>query len=211
MNNIELELGGRKWFINRAGNLDDLWEEMTGENLDDEDHIPYWTELWPASVVLADYIYQNRVFLSGKTCLDIGCGLGFTALVATWSGAAVAAMDFEFQALDFARINADLNNISQPGWIQMDWRNPGIKPGSFDIVWAADIFYETRFCAPLAEFMRYAAKGNGRIWIADPERNISLKVWDFFQENGFEVIEITRKKAFVSGQSAMVRLVELRT
>lgn len=208
---IELELAGRKWLISRAGNLDELWENMTGETLDAEDHIPYWTEVWPASKALAGHIGRSARLLAGGLCLDIGCGLGLTSLVAGSVGARVVAMDFEKPALEFARQNASINNIPSMCWVQTDWRNPGFGPGVFDFIWAADVLYEARFCEPLARLLRYCLKDNGRIWIADPERNVSVKAWDYFERKGFTIKEIGRQKTVVGYHSAMVRLMELTT
>ncbi|MFP4235961.1 MAG: class I SAM-dependent methyltransferase [Desulfonatronovibrio sp.] len=206
---IELELRGRKWLISRAGNLDELWEEMTGEAADAEDHIPYWTEVWPASKALSGHISDSARLLAGRLCLDIGCGLGLTSLVARSVGARVVAMDFEKPALEFARQNALINNIPSTCWVQTDWRNPGFGPEVFDFIWAADVLYEARFWEPLAGLLRYCLKDNGRIWIADPERNVSVKAWDYFETKGFTIKEIGRQKTVVGSHSATVRMMEL--
>jgi predicted nicotinamide N-methyase len=91
----------------------------------------------------------------------------------------------------------------------MDWRNPGLRPAVFDFIWAGDILYETRFCQPLTMLLKGSIRENGRIWIADPERNISDRIWSYFEDNGFIVNEIKREKAFIDRHGAMVRLMEL--
>jgi ETFB lysine methyltransferase len=208
---VELDLAGRTWHIGRACNLEDLWDEMTGEGPEDEDHIPYWTEVWPASKVLASHMASQGSLLCGRKCLDIGCGLGVTAMVAGSLGARVVAMDLELPALDFVRKNAVLNNVPPLGLVRMDWRNYGFKPGAFDFIWAADVLYEKRFCRPLAVLLRYCIRDKGRIWIADPERNISRDIWAYFEEHGFNIREITREEARVDKHVATVRLMELST
>jgi len=206
---LQLELAGRKWLISKAGNLEDLWSKMTGEDPGEEDHIPYWTEIWPASKVLAGHISLCADLLHGRTCLDIGCGLGLTSMLACSLGARVVAMDLEWPALVFARKNAHLNRVPPLSLVLMDWRDFGLKPKAFDFIWAADIFYEARFCKPLAGLLRYSIKDSGRIWIADPERNISAKIWSYFEENGFTVNEIKKERASMGNQGGMVRLVEI--
>ena len=64
----------------------------------EDERLPYWTELWPSSLVLADWLYQRRESLRGQPCLDLGCGIGLTALVAQWLGANVIGMDYEPEA-----------------------------------------------------------------------------------------------------------------
>ncbi len=206
---VELDLAGRKWLVSKTGNLEDLWNELTGEKPGDEDRIPYWTEVWPASKVLAGHISSCASLLRGRLCLDIGCGLGLTSMPAVLTGARVVAMDLEWPALVYTRRNARLNLVSPLSLVRMDWRNSALKPGVFDYIWAADILYETRFCEPLARLLRYSIKDNGRIWIADPERNISAKIWAYFHEYGFTVNEIKKEKAFIGEHGGMVRLMEL--
>ncbi len=206
---VELDLAGKTWHISKSGNLEDLWNEMTGEDPDDQDHIPYWTEVWPASKVLASHMASRAALLSGRTCLDIGCGLGVTAMLAGSLGARVVAMDLELPALGFVRENASINNVPPFGLVRMDWRHFGFKAGVFDFIWAADILYEARFSKPLADLLRYCVRDGGRIWIADPERNISRDIWACFEKNGFNINELAREEAVINSHIAMVRLMEL--
>lgn len=82
---------GRDWTLERAADMEALWESMT--EFTEDERLPYWTELWPSSLVLADWLYQRRESLRGQPCLDLGCGIGLTALVAQWLGANVIGMD----------------------------------------------------------------------------------------------------------------------
>lgn len=206
---LELTLAGKKWSLTRAGNLEDLWEEMTGQDPEQEDHIPYWTELWPASRLLALHLHDRREQLFGKLCLDIGCGLGLTALQAGSLGARVMAMDLEWPALYYARKNAALNSISGLCWVRMDWRKPALQPEKFDYVWAADVLYETRFSEPLINLLRHCVKNDARIWIADPERNVSAGIWERFSKAGFGIREIKRERIREKGHGPLIRLLEL--
>ena len=104
---------GRDWTLERAADMEALWESMT--EFTEDERLPYWTELWPSSLVLADWLYQRRESLRGQPCLDLGCGIGLTALVAQWLGANVIGMDYEPEALRFARRNAEHNAVPQPG------------------------------------------------------------------------------------------------
>ena len=70
---------GRDWTLERAADMEALWESMT--EFTEDERLPYWTELWPSSLVLADWLYQRRESLRGQPCLDLGCGIGLTALV----------------------------------------------------------------------------------------------------------------------------------
>ncbi len=175
---LEVEAGGRAWLVERHGDLESLWDAMDGQALDADERLPYWVELWPASLLLADWLAGQGPDLAGLTCLDLGCGLGLTAMVAAHSGARVLGLDYEWQAVAFARRNARLNGGPQPVFCQMDWRQPGLRPGSFQRVWGGDILYEKRFFEPLESLFRHVLAPGGLVWIAEPVRDVSGPVWD---------------------------------
>ncbi len=146
-----------------------------------DERLPYWTELWPSSIALSRWIYSQKERVAQKTCLDLGCGLGLTALVGHMCGAHIIAMDYEEDAVQFAhknmRVNAEkglFDNTSAPPplWTVMDWRAPAVKRGSLDLIWGGDIMYEKRFVQPVLRFIDYALDVHGKAWIAEPCRSV---------------------------------------
>ena len=170
---ITARCAGRRWQLERAANLEELWDAMT-EDADafEDERIPYWTELWPSSLVLADWLALRRADIAGRACLDLGCGLGLTALVGQWLGARVLAMDYEEAALAFARRNADINGVDRPLWALMDWRRPGLARHAFARIWGGDIMYEKRFVAPVLRLLAHALAPVGAAWVAEPGRTV---------------------------------------
>ena len=164
---IDIDIAGRTWTLERIADLETLWDAMEEDG--DDDHIPYWVELWPASLALAQWFADNPASIRGKRCLDLGCGLGFTALVAASFGARVTALDYEWPAVHFARKNAIINNVPSPLWLQMDWCRPAFKPGSFDCIWGGDILYEQRFFDPIASLFHRVLAPRGRRFSAPPQ------------------------------------------
>ena len=81
MPDITVTAAGRDWKLKRASDFDSLWDEMVADGRADADeHIPYWTELWPSSIALCSWLSERRDEIAGRSCLDLGCGLGLTAL-----------------------------------------------------------------------------------------------------------------------------------
>lgn len=178
---IVVNLCGKEWTLFRPRDLESLWEAMSEDEFIEDERLPYWVELWPASLALAGYLNTMQDRIKDKVCLDLGCGLGLTALVGTWLGARVIAADYEPKAFPYAKRNALVNNVPAPLWVVMDWRKPAVLPASFDFIWGGDIMYEKRFVEPVMTFLEYALKPDGTVWLAEPGRN----VYDFFKARLF--------------------------
>ncbi len=204
---FDVTVAGRTWTLERIADLETLWDAMDEDG--DDEHIPYWVELWPASLTLAQWIVDHKERLRGRTCLDLGCGMGLTALVAASLGARVVAMDYEWPALFFARRNTRINHCPSPLWVQMDWCRHGFAPGSFDYIWGGDILYEKRFFSPIETmFTRVLAPG-GRIILSTPERSVSRPVWGQFIQQGWKVEKLADQRAALQSMDMAVQLMQL--
>lgn len=176
---------GRSWRLRRA-DMDALWAAMNEDDPGwrEDERLPYGADLWPSSLALADWLAERRADIAGRACLDVGCGLGFTALVGQWLGGRVIGMDHDANALAYARINAELNAVSGVTWTVMDWRAPALKPGGVYRAWAADIVYEQRFAAPVAAFLAHILAADGAAWIAEPGRTVFRALLDELPAHG---------------------------
>lgn len=162
---------GRTFAMRRPADLESLWESMTDGEFAADERLPYWVEIWPASLALAEWLHARAAGLAGRVCLDLGCGLGLTALVGSQAGARVIGLDYEGRALAYARQNAAINSIASPLWLHADWRYPALKAGSCQRIWGADVMYEKRFAVPVLDFLNHALAPGGRVWLTDPGRN----------------------------------------
>ncbi len=172
---------GKTWRI-RMADMDRLWDEMGVKN--GEERLPYWNEVWPSSLAMAGWLVEVEEDIKGKTCLDLGCGLGFTALVGRWLGAEVVGADYEEDALQYASENEKLNGLEGIRWELLDWREPGPHRARFDRIWASDVMYEKDASVPLASFLSVALKVGGRAWLAEPGREIFKYFQDVLPEYG---------------------------
>lgn len=168
---IRFRLCGREWTLLRPADLEQVWESISADAFSADERLPYWVELWPASLALAVWLERNRDRIRERVCLDLGCGLGFTALVGSLAGARVIGMDYEPAALSYARKNSALNGAPGPLWAAIDWRRPAVAPKSCACIWAGDIIYENRFVAPVFDFLEYSLARDGVVWLAEPGRN----------------------------------------
>lgn len=195
---------GRRWRLASAGNLEQMWNEL--ENVDfDDDCIPYWVELWPASLVLANLLAMRKDEITGQICLDLGCGLGLCAITGSWLGAKMIAMDRDLSALKYCRVNARLNHINPLATIGMDWRCPSLASNSIHRIWAGDIVYERRFFAPVADFMETMLEKKGRVWLAEPGREIFYSFIEMLKMRGWKATPVLKKEvAAIRPQKALI-------
>jgi len=206
---VAVEVEDRVWLLDRAADMEALWDRMDADDMGDDERLPYWAEVWPASVLLGRHIVRNADRLRGRACLDVGCGLGLTGMIAGSVGARVVAFDYEWPAVRFARHNAELNRVPQPLWTVMDWREPAVQAGAFTFIWAGDVLYEKRFFTPLIRLFRHALAPGGRIWIGEPVRTVSRPVWDEMRAQGFAAEKLAVEKVALCGQNATVNLWEV--
>jgi predicted nicotinamide N-methyase len=126
------------------------------EDLIDEDafavdeFLPYWAELWPAALTLAEALPDVR----GLRVVELGCGLGVPSLVASARGADVTATDWAADAIELLRENATRNGLALRAEVR-DWRDEWDE--HFDLVLAADVLYERRNVEPLVARLRALA------------------------------------------------------
>jgi predicted nicotinamide N-methyase len=136
---------------------------ISEEEFAHDEFLPYWAELWPSALALADVVADRDV--RGLDVLELGCGLGLPSLVAARAGARVLATDWADGALELLRANVARYGIELETR-KLDWREPGAL-GTFDLVLAADVLYERRYVDVLAELLPDVG---GEVLLADPGR-----------------------------------------
>jgi len=141
---------------------------------DPEQNLPYWAELWPSGVALAAKIARNPEIVKGRRVLELGCGLGVTAIAALRDGADLLVTDYAREALALCSLNALDQAGRQPRTLCVNWREPGAtlhaSEGGFPVVLAADILYESRDVEPLLALVERVVAPGGELWLAEPGR-----------------------------------------
>lgn len=182
---------GRELSITRPTNMDDLLDRIVG---DPEQNLPYWAELWPSGIALADAILQRPEIVSGLSVLELGCGAGTTAAAAILAGADLTVTDYAPDALTLCRYNALLNAGAQPAAaVRLNWRQPdaaflAAAGRGYPVVLAADALYETRDIAPLLALVERVVAPGGLLWLAEPGRGVAARFLDEACDAGWDVI-----------------------
>ena len=169
-----VEVGNRIWKLTFAPDLEPMIASVTTN--EELDQFPYGMALWPSAIGLAEYIFEQREFVSGRRILELGCGAGLAGLVGADVGGDVTQTDYLPDILTLTRHNAASNGI-QTRVEKLDWTEE-YTGGAFDLIIGADILYERPLHHPLFKLFPKLIKPGGKIWISDPQRPASKNFFD---------------------------------
>jgi predicted nicotinamide N-methyase len=162
-------------------------------------HMPYWALLWPSGMALAEALLVAPEVVRQGRMLELGCGLGVTAIAALRVGAALWTADCFTEALAFCRYNTLRNTGRRPHPLLLDWRGAAgreacVAAGPFALVLAADVLYELEDVAPLLDLVPRLLAPSGAFWLAEPGRRVSRAFTHAATERGWcdEPTEVER-------------------
>jgi len=160
------ELGPCKIELWEVEDPNRLLDQMSDADFGEEEKMPYWAAVWPASLFLARQMAPLP--LENKQVLELGCGLGLNGVMLAKLGAKVTMTDWYHEAVRMALRNAEQNGVQvEAAW--MDWNKVDLNP-SFDLLLGSDILYETRNHAPVLRAAGSLLKPQGELWLSDPGR-----------------------------------------
>jgi predicted nicotinamide N-methyase len=136
-----VKIGGRTISLLRPRVADALLDEEAFEH---EEFLPYWAELWPSAIALAQEVVRLEV--DGLRVLELGCGLGLPSIVAALDGAHVLATDWSPDAVDVAARNSERNGAELETALAA-WGGAAsafVDAAPWDLVLGADLLYERR-------------------------------------------------------------------
>ncbi len=145
---------------------------------DPEQNLPYWAEIWPSGIALADEIMAHPDLIRGRRVLEIGSGLGVTAITALMADADLTVADYSPESLLLCRYNARSNTGREPKTLQINWRDPSgelraAAGTGYPVVLAADVLYETRDIEPMLDLVSWLVAPDGLFWLAEPGRSVA--------------------------------------
>lgn len=186
-----LRLRGRELRILQVADIEPL---LGGKDpFADVSGFPFWVKLWEAALLLADLMLAQPVPAGGRL-LELGAGLGAPGLAAASAGYRVTLSDYEPQILDFQRVSAAANGLTQVEFRLLNWLKPPKMP-RFDTIIGAEILFRDEFFQPLLDiFRRYLTPG-GTIYLAHDAERKSLAPFLEMAAEDFTIGTIVRKLA----------------
>lgn len=186
---VPLPQAGKSYRIIAPGDTDRLLDEA---EVDPEQQLPYWAEIWPSGIALADVALALSDKLVGRPVLELGCGLGITATAALEAGAQLLAADYSTVSLNLCRHNTLANAGREPQTIAINWREPpqdlldhADALRGYPVILAADVLYESRDIAPLLAITWRLLAPGGSLWLAEPGRETARRFLAAADEMGW--------------------------
>ncbi|MBU1156593.1 MAG: hypothetical protein KKC30_02890 [Proteobacteria bacterium] len=143
--------------------------------------LPYWTKLWPAAMVLAQFAL--RLNKGEGPILELGAGLGLPALVAAAGGRPAVITDLDPDALEFARAAAEKNGLGELVEVSsLDWEAPDRGLGVFSTILGAEVLYHPPIYPTLVELLGRLLAPGGTAFISHQERPFAIAFFDLAQE-----------------------------
>jgi predicted nicotinamide N-methyase len=180
---------GRHYRVLTPSDTDRLLDEA---ETDPEQQLPYWAEIWPSGIALADVALARAGELAGRPVLELGSGLGITAAAALEAGARLLAADYSTVSLTLCRHNALANAGQEPQTLAINWREPTQELldradalRGYPIILAADVLYEPRDIAPLLAITWRLLAPGGALWLAEPGRESARRFLAAADEMGW--------------------------
>jgi predicted nicotinamide N-methyase len=164
------------FMLDRPTGIDQLWEHPTvREAYEEDEYIPYWSELWPAARMLAKILVRESwaeyeaKFGKPLHVLEVGCGLGLAGIAALAVGMKVTFTDIDSTAAQLAGRNARRNGFTNYDCMGLDFR---AAPGDLKVpmILASDVLYEPRFIEPMVQFVNQTLLPGGICLIGDADR-----------------------------------------
>jgi predicted nicotinamide N-methyase len=170
----------------RPASIDQLLDQAAS---DPEQHLPYWSELWPSGIALAALIRRQPDLVRGKQVLELGAGVGITAAMGLACGAELIATDYAPESLILTQLTCLRYCGREPRTARVNWRDPAepLLDGSvlFPVVLAADVLYERRDIGPLLDLMERIVAPGGMFVLAEPGRNPARTFLEQATERGW--------------------------
>ena len=136
---------------------------------------PLWAKIWQSSWVLADHLAAVPV-IAKKKFLEIGAGVGLVSIAAASFGHRITMSEHNYDALQFARANALINECPRLFIIDLDWNRPH-STGRFDCIVASEVTYKKEECPSLVKLLKACLKPDGEVILAGEMRKSSMDVY----------------------------------
>ena len=140
---------------------------------------PYWSRLWPSGIALAQWLRAEPERVEGKSVLELGAGLGLPSLVAAPYAKLLMISDHISEALTWIDLNLRALGHQDVECRLINWHH---SIPQADVILMSDVCYDPSDFDRLQDLVSTQLKTGGCIFLAVPERSISVMFIEMLQE-----------------------------
>lgn len=139
--------------------------------------VPYWSQVWPAAMALAQHIDAYPVLVQDRSVLELGAGIGLPSLAAAAYARHICCSDLVAEALPFMELNAVHQNCTAFRSRCIDWTNTAQLPNA-EVLLLSDVAYDPRQFLWLERLLRKYLLQKTTILLSIPQRRVSAGFLD---------------------------------
>lgn len=144
------------------------YEEQTDAN--SKTPFPYWSQIWPAAIALAQFIEEQPQYIQNKEVLELAAGLGLPSFVAANFAKQVICTDYLPEIITVLEKSVEHNKFNNVKCDLLDWNNINPSFSSAEVVLMSDVNYNpTDFKTLLQVFKNFLSSGATLI-LSTPQR-----------------------------------------
>lgn len=185
LDEYRLHAGGRAWSILHTGAVLTVADELHFFR-ELRDRLPYGVALWPAAIALAHDVASRADAFRGRQVLELGAGTGLPGIVAASLGAHVVQSDRHELALSICKRNGARNDVPALAYRLADW-TAWDDNARYDWIIGSDILYGEVMHPHLRRIFESNLAPGGRILLADPFRDVSLRLLEALEADGWTI------------------------
>lgn len=203
-------VAGRSFAFTRVADPEKVLDDViAAETKGAKGRMPYWAELWESAIGVGEFLLTRTnqrvisnegqgasseklsslapypLILAPLSAIDLGCGMGFSGMIAASLGMRVMLADIEQDSLLFAALNTAKwrENVRTR---RLDWRVDHLGE-KFDLIIGADVLYERAQWDHIEPFLREHLATNGKILLGEPGRPTSAPFPEWISQRGWNI------------------------
>ena len=106
-----------------------------------ETPFPYWSQVWPSAVAMAQYLVENPTYIQDKKVLELAAGLGLPSLIAAKMAKEVYCTDYLPEAISTINQSIVHNKLKNITTGILDWSKLPVAFPYYDVVLMSDVNY----------------------------------------------------------------------
>lgn len=130
---------------------------------------PYWTQVWPSALAMAEFLVKNPAYIMGKEVLELAAGLGLPSLAAAGKARKICCSDYLPEAVEMVRRSVKYNKLKNVDCRLLDWNKlpDDLHP---EVVLLSDINYDPSGFDVLYEVIRKFLQKKAMVILTTPQR-----------------------------------------